>query len=145
MTFGLVSATLSKLGLGGSSSVPPSTPHPLDPLSPAEIASAVEAIRAHAAQYSEEASPRVWFKTIGLLEPPKAVLAPYLDAWHEARGRGASIEATAAPRKAEAIVGVKNETSRTWYGEYIRFRRCGVAEDCRGGLDVCGDDHSGFI
>ncbi|KAI1608197.1 amine oxidase [Exophiala viscosa] len=49
-------------------------PHPLDPLSPAEIASVSQILRAAFPDH------KVIFRVITLAEPPKALLAPYLQA-----------------------------------------------------------------
>lgn len=101
-----VANLVSNLGLKGKA-----TPHPLDPLSPAEIASAVKAIKSDAA--AKDGEHKLWFKSIQLVEPPKAELAPWLDAWHEGK-------AGAPPaRRAAALLGVRTGTSTTWYGEYL--------------------------
>ena len=112
----LVSSISTKLGFG---TTPKARPHPLDPLSPAEISLAVEAIKSHIAK-ERSGVYRIWYKTIGLVETPKAILAPYLDRWHAAKETGEDIEIL--DRKAEAIVGVKQDGQCTWYGEYTHWR-----------------------
>jgi primary-amine oxidase len=86
----------------------------LDPLSPDEIASAVQAIREHIAVERPDKDYRVWYKSIQLLDAPKAILAPYLDKGHAACDAGETVEAL--DRKAEAIVGIKAAAQCTWYG-----------------------------
>lgn len=117
MTFipSLVSSLSTKLGF--TSTPTPHTPHPLDPLSQGEISAAVEAIKAHIASQRSDEGYRVWYKSIQLLDAPKAILAPYLDKWHAATESGETIEEL--DRKAEAIVGVKAKGECSWYGELL--------------------------
>lgn len=97
-------------------SVSPQGYHPLDPINAAEIAGAVYAIKSYIAQNEKSNGYRLWFKSIQLIDPPKKVLAPYLDAWHEARSRGQTVDKL--PRRAEALLGVKRKDGTcTWYGE----------------------------
>lgn len=85
--------------------------HPLDPVSASEIAAAVKAIKAHAA--STDGEHKLWFKSIQLVEPPKAELAPWLDAWHEGKA------GPPPARRAVALLGVRTGSSTTWYGEKL--------------------------
>lgn len=89
--------------------------HPLDPLSPAEIQAAVHAIKAKVKD-TESGEHKVWFKSIALVEPPKKLLAPWLDQWHNA-GRGHRNVLPRLPRRAMSLLGIKRPTSTTWYGE----------------------------
>lgn len=93
----------------------PNSYHPLDPLSAPEIASAVAAIKAYAAKEAAGAEHRVWFKSIQLIEPPKKILAPYLDKWHKAKATGGTVDRL--PRRAESLLGIKTQDSCKWYGE----------------------------
>lgn len=92
--------------------------HPLNPISGQEIASAVAAIKQHLLAGKPDA--RLWFKTIQLIEPPKAELAPWLDQWHAAPNRVARDALAPLSRRAEATVGVKSPGKTTWYGEYFK-------------------------
>jgi len=91
--------------------------HPLNPINGQEIASAVAAIKQHLLAGKKDA--RIWFKAIQLTEPPKAILAPWLDKWHAAPNRVARDALPALPRRAEASVGVKTPNGTTWYGKYL--------------------------
>jgi primary-amine oxidase len=115
MTFlnGITSTIGSKMSL--SSDVKPAPPHPLDPLSAAEIASAVSAIKKHVGAQQNSGEHRVWFKSIQLVEPAKKTLAPYLDRWHEASISGEFLEPL--PRRAEALLGVKRDGQTKWLGK----------------------------
>lgn len=97
-------AELSNLSLGVDH-----VPHPLDPLSAAEIAAAVGAIKSHAA--ANDGQHKLWFKSIQLVEPPKAQLAPWLDAFHE--GKAGPTPA----RRAVSLLGVRSGNSTRWFGE----------------------------
>jgi Cu2+-containing amine oxidase len=59
--------------------------HPLSPLTSGEITECAQTIRG-----LYPGGVELIFKTITLEEPPKAILAPYLDAQHHGRGRPAS-------------------------------------------------------
>ncbi|WOO78822.1 Copper amine oxidase 1 [Vanrija pseudolonga] len=100
-------------------SVSPQGYHPLDPINAAEIAGAVYAIKSYIAQNEKSNDYRLWFKSIQLVDPPKKVLAPYLDAWHEARARGQTVDKL--PRRAEALLGVKRKDGTcAWYEFLVR-------------------------
>ncbi|PWN52566.1 hypothetical protein IE53DRAFT_340355 [Violaceomyces palustris] len=85
-----------------SPSTPPSAPpHPLDALYPEEHKLVVDIVR------RSRPDSQLWFKTIQRREPPKALLAPWLDAWH----LDPTNPPAPLPRKAEVlyvVVGTDN-------------------------------------
>ncbi|BEI82479.1 hypothetical protein CcaverHIS002_0303470 [Cutaneotrichosporon cavernicola] len=95
----------------------PAPAHPLDPLSPAEIAAAVVAVKARVDE-TEKGEHRTWFKSIQLVEPPKKLLAPWLDQWHAA-GRGHRNILPRLPRRAVVLMGIKRPHSTTWNEIFI--------------------------
>ncbi|CAK9783439.1 hypothetical protein CC85DRAFT_282174 [Cutaneotrichosporon oleaginosum] len=95
----------------------PAPLHPLDPLSPAEIAACVSAVKAKVKE-NEHGEHRLWFKSIQLIEPPKKLLAPWLDQWHAA-GRGHRNILPRLPRNAVVLMGVKRPKSTTWYEIFV--------------------------
>ncbi|OCF40041.1 hypothetical protein I317_06179 [Kwoniella heveanensis CBS 569] len=97
----IVSSIANTLGLNGHSTSSITT-HPLDPLSASEIATAVQFLK------QSKSNEKLWFKAIQLVEPPKAVLAPWLDAF----AQGRNVEKP--PRVAEITYGVRSETGALW-------------------------------
>ncbi|KAK4687181.1 primary-amine oxidase, partial [Tremellales sp. Uapishka_1] len=85
--------------------------HPLDPLSAAEIARVVTAIRASIPVEDNDPKFRLWFKAVQLLEPPKKTLAPYLDA----RAENTHLALPQIARKADALVGIKRSGEAKWF------------------------------
>ncbi len=77
----------------GGKSVARTQLHPLDDITPAENKLAVELIRAYHAQDGFDP----WFKSVQRQEPRKAVLLPWLDAYHAGKNPAP------LPRKIEAI------------------------------------------
>lgn len=116
-----ITATLGN-AVGVSSTQPQPRPHPLDPISASEIASAVHAIRAHAKPSLQEEGSRLWFKSVQLLDPPKKALAPYLDRWHAGEVHGDEFE-----RRADLLVGHKSSQETTWYEYTVCIPRTGAA------------------
>ena len=95
-----------------------STYHPLDPLTPAELQQCVKIVRqATGIVASPPTTARLHFKGIQLLEPSKAVLAPYLDEWHAAVAGGD--KPRRLPRQANVLVGHKSKSTAEWYGEIL--------------------------
>lgn len=93
----------------------PTAHHPLDPVSPAEIQAVVGAIKQKVKEI-ESGEYKLWFKSIQLVDPPKKILAPWLDQWHNA-GKGHRNILPRLPRRAVTLVGVKRPHSTTWHGE----------------------------
>ncbi|WWC88939.1 uncharacterized protein L201_003854 [Kwoniella dendrophila CBS 6074] len=96
----IVSSVAIKLGL---SSNPPPPYHPLDPLSASEIARSVAAIR------QDNQDKRLWYKSIQLIDPPKAILAPWLDDLAEGK------PVDKLPRIAEALLGRRHANGADWF------------------------------
>ncbi|EJT47730.1 hypothetical protein A1Q1_03416 [Trichosporon asahii var. asahii CBS 2479] len=86
--------------------------HPLDPLSKDEVRAATHAIKQYV-DAQEKGEHRFWFKSIQLIDPPKTVLAPWLDRWHQ------GLPVQRLPRRAECLAGVKRPDSTSWYEFYV--------------------------
>ncbi|KAK6911066.1 hypothetical protein L486_05318 [Kwoniella mangroviensis CBS 10435] len=116
MTFieSTLSAVVSKLGI--SSAEEPPYYHPLDPLTASEIARSVDAIR-HTAN-----GARLWFKSIQLVEPPKAILVPWLDEY--AAGEAVS----RLDRTAEILVGRRHSKGADWLVYQISLPETGSSQ-----------------
>lgn len=93
--------------------------HPLNPLSAAELSQITAFVNETVLAGTSKMS-RTWFKAVQLREPPKAVLAPWLDALHDSRGQ---MPLERLPRIAEVLVGIKSDGSCLWYGEYDSHQR----------------------
>src|SRR4051794_40940505 len=91
--------------------------HPLDPLSAHELQEACDLVRTHVDKTyrsDQSTSPRIWFKSATLREPPKAALVPFLDSLHEGRRSPQPL-----PRRADVLVGVKTNGNCQWLGECL--------------------------
>ncbi|WWC62350.1 uncharacterized protein I303_104946 [Kwoniella dejecticola CBS 10117] len=109
----LVSAVSSKLGFSNDQQMPY---HPLNPLSASEIAASVAAIR------KDFGSDRLWFKSTQLVEPPKAILSPWLDDLAE----GKAVDKL--PRIAETLLGKRNSDGAEWFVYKTTLLEDGTAE-----------------
>ena len=114
-----VTSLLESFGLKGSArSTPGPAHHPLDPLSSTEIQECVDIIfKDTKLKEGDTNGTRLWFKGIQLREPPKKVLAPYLDEWHAAIDEGRT--PSSLPRQANILVGIKFTNEAKWYGKTI--------------------------
>jgi Cu2+-containing amine oxidase len=111
-----VNSVLASLGISTPAPVAINRYHPLDPLSPTELEECVQLIRDDTQIHGQRPDgARLWFKGIQLIEPPKAVLAPYLDEWHEAAEQ--DVEPRRLPRQADILVGIKHKGGADWLGE----------------------------
>jgi Cu2+-containing amine oxidase len=109
-----VTSIMSTLGLKGKPTTSPSLAyHPLNPLDTAEMTAAASAVDQYLrAQDSVQAFSRLWYKAVTLKEPPKAQLAPYLDAI------AAGHQVDQLSRQVDVLVGAKRgKEAATWYGE----------------------------
>ncbi|WVQ71769.1 hypothetical protein IAR50_001310 [Cryptococcus sp. DSM 104548] len=94
--------------------------HPLNPLSAKELAQAVDFVR-ESALADLDSEHRVWFKAVTLKEPPKKVLAPFLDEWHAFLEAGTLHQLEPLPRVAAVTVGVKSSKQCLWYEYFVRL------------------------
>lgn len=90
-------------------------PHPLDPLSPAELRHGAAIIKKHADEaYAVGGdAPRLWYKFVTLREPPKKELVAYLLAARSA----ASSTVVAPARRANALMQIRT-AQRSVFVEY---------------------------
>jgi Cu2+-containing amine oxidase len=115
-----VNSIMSTLGLNGKVAPVPSLPyHPLNPLDNTEMTKAVVVVDKYLRSDQQgkiQPFQRLWYKAVTLREPPKAVLAPYLDDF--ARG----IQGDKPARRVDVLVGAKQEKGpATWYGKCVCY------------------------
>jgi Cu2+-containing amine oxidase len=111
-----IQTVMESLGITSHAMKSQATYHPLDPLSAQELQECVNIVRrTNGISAAVSGQARLHFKGIGLLEPFKSVLAPYLDEWHAAVESGNT--PSRLPRQAHVLFGRKEQGDTQWFGK----------------------------